>query len=622
MFNGECLIQACAARTPKLNIQHSTFLCIKTGDAVRIYLKLSWYFKLHWQRYAAAMAALFVVAALLLLPPWLTGRVVDAVAQHTLTSAQLSGYALALVVVALVVYLLRYAWRLLLFGASFRLAALLRQRIYQHLMLMAPAFFQRHNTGDLMARATNDVTAVEQTAGEGVLSLFDGVVTGALVLIMLFVALSWKLTLLALLPFPVMAYYMWRYGREMHAAFAQAQARFSELNEKTQEGIGNIRLVKAFGYEARQHAVFVQATERAAQANLRVARVDSKYRPTAFLTVSSSFFLSIAGGAGLIQRGELTVGELTSFIMYLGYLTWPMFAVGWVLNIVERGSAAYQRIEQLLHTPPEIADTGTRAALGTSRIELDIKSFTYPGGRGAALKDIHVTVEAGHTLGIVGHTGAGKSTLLHLLQRLYEGDGAQVRVGGFLVRDYSLSALRGSIALVPQEAFLFSTTVADNIALGKPQATPADIRHAAHLACVDDDIQRFPDQYQTLVGERGITLSGGQKQRIAIARALLLDAPLLVLDDALSAVDMRTERAILNTLRSARRGRTTLIVSHRLSAVAEAQQIIVLTHGSITEHGTHQQLMQQDGWYAQMYRYQQLERSLDMEEADEPAVLV
>lgn len=584
---------------------------LNTEVFLRIYRKLGWYFRLHWQRYAAAMAALFIVAALLLVPPWVTGRMVDAVAQHTLTPAQLAAYMVLLAVVALVVYVLRYAWRLLLFGASYRLAALLRQRIYQHLMLMAPAFFQRHNTGDLMARATNDVTAVEQTAGEGVLSLFDGVVTGGLVLIMLFVALSWKLTLLALLPFPVMAYYMWRYGRELHSAFALAQARFSELNEKTQEGIGNIRLVKAFGYETRQQAVFAQATERAAEANLRVARVDSKYRPTAHLTVGSSFFLTIAGGAVLIQNGELTVGELTSFIMYLGFLTWPMFAVGWVLNIVERGSAAYQRIEQLLDTPAEIADTGTRVNIALPGVEFDIKQFTYPGGRGAALKEVHVMVEAGHTLGIVGHTGSGKSTLLHLLQRLYESDGAHVRLGGFSVRDYALSTLRSNIALVPQEAFLFSTTVAENIALGKPQATPDEIRRAAQLACVDDDIERFPDQYQTLVGERGITLSGGQKQRIAIARALLLDAPLLVLDDALSAVDMRTERAILDTLRTARRGRTTLIVSHRLSAVAEANQIIVLNHGGIAERGTHQQLMQHNKWYAQTYRYQQLEHTLE-----------
>lgn len=562
-----------------------------------------------------ALTSLFIVAGLLLVPPRLTGLLVDAVAQGTLTHAQLRFGFILIVLVAVGVYVLRYVWRLMLFGASYRLAALLRQRIYQHLMLMSPAFFQRHNTGDLMARATNDVTAVEQTAGEGVLSLFDGVITGVLVLIMLIVALSWKLTLLAMLPFPVMAYFMWRFGRELHEAFALAQASFSNLNEKTQEGIGGIRLVKAFGQESRQHAIFARATERAAQANLSVARVDSKFRPAAHLMVGSSFFLSVVGGAWLIRQGEMTVGDLTSFIMYLGFLTWPMFAVGWVLNIVERGSAAYARIEQLLSTTPEIADHGTRTELVTPRIAFAIERFAYPGSRGDVLKDMRVTIEAGKTLGIVGHTGSGKTTLLNLLQRLYEGEQAHVSIDGHALHDYTLNALRGSIAYVPQEAFLFSTTVAENIALGRPEASEADIRRVAHLACVDDDILRFPDQYQTLVGERGITLSGGQKQRIAIARALLLDAPILVLDDALSAVDMRTERAILDTLRETRRGRTTLIVSHRLSAVAEADEIIVLSHGTIAERGKHAQLMHRDGWYAQMVRYQQLEEQVEAQPA-------
>lgn len=561
------------------------------------------------------MASLFIVAALLLVPPRLTGLLVDAVAQDTLTPEQLRNGVWLLVLVALVVYVLRYLWRLMLFGASYRLAALLRQRIYQHLMLMSPAFFQRHNTGDLMARATNDVTAVEQTAGEGVLSLFDGVITGVLVIIMLVVVLSWKLTLLAMLPFPIMAYFMWRFGRELHETFALAQASFSHLNEKTQEGIGGIRLVKAFGQESRQHAIFAGATERAAQANLRVARVDSKFRPAAHLMVGSSFFLTVTGGAWLIRQGEMTVGDLTSFIMYLGFLTWPMFAVGWVLNIVERGSAAYARIEQLLNTAPEIADHGTRAQLVTPRVEFAVERFAYPGSRGDVLKGVDVKIEAGKTLGIVGHTGSGKTTLLNLLQRLYEGEQAQVSIDGHALHNYTLSALRGSIAYVPQEAFLFSITVAENIALGKPEASLDDIRRVARLACVDDDIQRFPDQYETLVGERGITLSGGQKQRIAIARALLLDAPILVLDDALSAVDMRTERAILDTLRDTRRGRTTLIVSHRLSAVAEADEIIVLSHGTIAERGNHARLMHRDGWYAQMVRYQQLEEQVEARRA-------
>ena len=576
-----------------------------------IYLKLSWYFRLRWKRYGAALFSLFTVAALLLIPPWITGRIVDAVAQHTLTLAQLVEYVVAIIVVSIFVYFLRFVWRMMLFGASYRLAALLRQRIFQHLMLMAPAFFQRHNTGDLMARATNDITAVEQTAGEGVLSLFDGAVTGLLVLIVLFVMISWKLTLLALLPFPVMAYFMWRFGKELHSAFGESQARFSDLNERTQEAISNIRLVKSFGQEAQQLALFSEATQRAVQANLRVARIDSKYRPTAQLTVGSAYFLSVVGGAWLIHEGQMSVGELTSFLMYLGFLTWPMFAVGWVLNIVERGDAAYRRIEQLLDTPPEIADHGTLTSIVSPAISVDVHNFAYPGGRDHALKNVSVDIDAGQTLGIVGHTGAGKSTLLHILLRLYEGGDARIQVGGHSIHDYTLSALRGSIAFVPQEPFLFSTTIADNIALGKPEATLEEIRRVARIACVDDDIARFPDQYKTLVGERGITLSGGQKQRIAIARALLLDAPILALDDALSAVDMRTERAILSALRSERSGRTTLVVSHRLSAVAEANEIIVLSHGSILERGDHSKLMQHSGWYAQMYRYQQMEQVLD-----------
>lgn len=575
-----------------------------------IYWKLRWYFQLRWKRYVAAIAALYAVAALVLVPPWVTGRVVDAVAKRTLTMTELLSYVAALAIVAALVYVLRYAWRTMLFGASFRLAALLRERIYQHLTLMPPGFFQKHKTGDLMARATNDVTAVEQTAGEGVLSLFDGTVTGVFVLIMLSVALSWKLTLLALVPFPAMAYFMWRYGGEMHASFQQAQARFSDLTDATQEAITNIRLIKAFGHEGRQLEHFAAVTDAAARANLRVARVDSRYEPTVHLTVGASFFLTVAGGAWLIAHGEMTVGQLTSFTMYLGYLTWPMFAVGWVLNIVERGSAAYERIEQLLNTPTVIADGGAREALDRADVQIRVRGFDYSTDRGRVLEDVHVDVAAGQTLGVVGPIGAGKTTLLRLLLRLYEDPGADVRIGGIPVQEFKLDALRRHLAVVPQEAFLFSTTIAENIALGRPDAALSEIHHAAQLACVADDIERFPDRYETLVGERGITLSGGQKQRIAIARALLLDAPILILDDALSAVDVRTERAILRALRAMRRERTTLIVSHRLSAVSDADEVIVLNHGRITERGTPDELLKHNGWYAQMHRFQQLEQSV------------
>ncbi|MFA7098394.1 MAG: ATP-binding cassette domain-containing protein, partial [Gammaproteobacteria bacterium] len=453
--------------------------------------------------------------------------------------------------------------------------------------------------------------AVEMTAGEGVLSMVDGALMGTVVLAVLLFAFSWKLTLLALLPWPIMAYLMWRFGNELHRAFRDAQAQFSALNDRVQESIATIRLIKAFGQEARETGAFAQAVDRAGHANLEVARIDAKYDPTIFLTIGSSFLLTVGGGAWLIHHGEMTLGELTSFTMYLSYLIWPMFAFGWLLNIVERGSAAYARIEQLLNTKPDIDDAGHLTALpAPPRIEFMVHRFAYPGARHEVLRDVQAVVPAGATLGIVGPTGAGKTTLLNLLLRLVEAPTTEVRIAGHSVRDYRLETLRAAIALVPQDPFLFSATVAENIALGRPEATLEEIRAAARSACIDDEIMAFPDQYDTLVGERGMTLSGGQKQRIAIARALLLDAPILVLDDVLSAVDVKTETRILQHLRALRRGRTTLIVSHRLSAVAEADHIIVLRHGRIVEQGSHDELLAADGWYAQMFRYQQIERAV------------
>lgn len=576
-----------------------------------IYLKLAWYFRLQWRRYAIAIAALIVIAGLVIVPPWLTGRLVDAVAERSLTPGLLLGYVGSIAATALILYVFRYLWRVFLYSASYQLASLLRQRIYQHLTGMAPAFFQRHGTGDLMARATNDINAVEMTAGEGVLSMVDGALMGTVVLAVLLFVFSWKLTLLALLPWPIMAYFMWRFGNELHRAFQEAQAQFSALNDRAQESIASIRLIKAFGQEARETGVFAQAADRASRANLEVARIDAKYDPTIFLTIGGSFLLTVGGGAWLIHHGEMTLGELTSFTMYLGYLIWPMFAFGWLLNIVERGSAAYARIEELLNTRPDIDDTGHLTALpAPPRIEFMIHSFAYPGAGREVLRDVRVTVPAGATLGIVGPTGAGKTTLLNLLLRLVEAPTAEVRIAGHSVRDYRLETLRSAIALVPQDPFLFSATVAENIALGRPEATLEEIRAAACSACIDDEIMAFPDQYDTLVGERGMTLSGGQKQRIAIARALLLDVPILVLDDVLSAVDVKTETRILQRLRALRRGRTTLIVSHRLSAVAEADHIIVLRHGRIVEQGSHDELLAADGWYAQMYRYQRIKRAV------------
>ncbi len=576
-----------------------------------LFFKLGWYFRAQWRRYALAILMFVGVDLTDMLIPWIIGQVIDHVVADSLTPELLWTYVGIVVLIALAVYVMRYFWRVLLFHASFNLAETMRQRLYTHFTLMAPRFFQEHRTGDLMARATNDISAVEMTAGEGVLSGIDGLVTGVLVITIMTVMISWELTLVALLPFPFMAWYFVVLGDRLHAGFRDAQERFSDLNDFAQESVSGIRMIRAFGQEGNEDARFLGIADRAAEANMRVAATDSLYDPAIFITVGSSFLLCIGAGAWLIEQDRLTLGQLTSFTMYLGFLIWPMFAYGWLLNILERGSAAYARIQQLLEMPSTVPDTGTLTDIPSADIAIDIDEFTFADAHAPVLRNIHLRISAGETLGIVGPTGAGKTTLINLLLRFFDAHGCSIRIGGTPVQQLTLHALRDAVAVVPQDAFLFTASIAENIALGRPDASREQIRAVAALASIDNDIQRFPDGYDTLVGERGITLSGGQKQRIAIARALLLDAPVLILDDALSAVDVATERSILEHLRKVRAGRTTLILCHRLSAVEDAEQIAVLNHGEMTEHGTHAELVNRGGWYAQMINYQKLERTVE-----------
>lgn len=576
-----------------------------------LFLKLSWYFKSQWRRYTAAILMLLGTDVLEMVVPWITGLLIDQVVANTLTRELLQRYVGMIVLIALLVYVMRYLWRVFLFYSSFQLAETMRQRLYTHMTRMAPQFFSQHRTGDLMARATNDISALEMTAGEGVLSGIDGLVTGVLVVSIMMIMIDWQLTLVALLPFPFMAWYFVALGKRLHVGFRDAQERFSDLNDRVQESVSGIRMVRAFGREQTEDDNFLLIADKTAEANMRVAVTDSLYDPAIFITVGSSFLLCISMGAWQIQQGDLSLGQLTSFTMYLGFLIWPMFAYGWLLNIVERGSAAYERIQQLLETESPVQDTGTIESVSQSDVDINIKSFTHKGSAMPVLHNIRIALAQGETLGIVGPTGAGKSTVVNLLMRYFDHPDCEIKIGGVRVQELSLHALREQIALVPQDPFLFTATIAENIALGRPDASMAQVRAAAELASIDSDIMRFPQGYQTLVGERGITLSGGQKQRVAIARALLLDAPILVLDDALSAVDVETERRILRHLKEVRTQRTSIILCHRLSAVEDAQQIIVLNHGEVVERGTHRSLVLAQGWYAQMVDYQRLERTVE-----------
>ncbi|SEN36093.1 ABC transporter ATP-binding protein [Lihuaxuella thermophila] len=573
-----------------------------------IFKDLWWFFKLEKKSYSLGILTLVMLALLHLFAPYAVRVVVDKIEAGTLTVEDLLLWTTLSLVVGLATYCFGFLWRIMLFGASNRLGKLLRNRLYEHFTRMSPRFFHQRRTGDLMAHATNDIQAIVATAGEGVLTLADSIITGGIVVFTMAFFIDWKLTVIALLPMPLMAWATSKYGSMLHKRFHKAQEAFSHTNDKVQENISGVRVIKAFGQEEYEKKEFKKLLDDVVEKNIAVARIDALFDPTIILVVGVSFFLTVAYGSFGVVSGEITIGELTQFTIYLGHLIWPMLAFGWLFNIVERGRASYDRVEALLHIPPDIADRPDAVdQVPSGEVEYRLKSFSYPESDKMVLKDIFVRVKQGETLGIVGKTGSGKTTFLRLLLREFDAEPGSIRIGGIPVTDYKLLRLRQAIGYVPQDHVLFSATVAENIAFGKPEATQEEIEEVARLACIHEDILHFEHGYETLVGERGVTLSGGQKQRISIARALLLDPEILILDDSLSAVDAKTEHLILEALRKNRKQKTTLISAHRLSAVEQADQIIVLENGRVIERGTHQELMQQNGWYKEMYERQQLE---------------
>ncbi|MGR7920639.1 ABC transporter ATP-binding protein [Zobellella denitrificans] len=575
---------------------------------MKLFRQLAWFFKAHWRTYSLALLMLATVAVMNMSIPYLIGQAVDSLIASPTGEAE--GRLLVLILLlGIAIYGLRLGWRWILFGTSYRLGNLLRRRFFELLTRQGQAFYSRHNTGDLMARATNDIDAIEVAAGEGVLSGFDGLLTLLLVLVIIFGVIDWRLSLVALLPFPLMGLAFYRISNRIHHHFKAALEQFSVLNDKAQEAIAGVRLVKSMGREEIESRQFGAIAEAAAERNYQVARAEALYEPVVFLSMSAALLLTLGFGAWLIWHEQLSVGQLTSFTLYLAQLIWPMFAFGWLLNIVERGSAALTRVEALLAVPDSVSDRG-RHRPEDAHIRVRELGFHYPEQRQAALSGLSFELAPGRVLGLAGPTGAGKSTLLQLLMRYWETEPGQISIGGHPIADCRLDALRGLFAYVPQDAFLFSASIADNIRLGRPEASQDEVMDAARQACVHDDIAALPRGYDTQVGERGMTLSGGQRQRLAIARALLSRAPILVLDDALSAVDVHTEQQILHQLRG-RRDQGCIIVSHRLSALEHADQILVLNHGRRQQAGRHGQLIAQDGWYSRMWAYQQLEAVLD-----------
>lgn len=568
----------------------------------------------HWRPYAASALMLSTIAVLTVWIPRQVGHVVDALVSHRLAGWDLIGQLGLLVLAGLAIYLLRVGWRLALFRTAYELGRQLRMRLYAQLTNQGPAFFHAQRTGDLMALASNDVDAIEMAAGEALLAAFDGSLTLILVLGMMTIGVDWRLGLAALVPFPFMAYAFWRISTRIHVASSDSLKRFSAMNQQVQDSLAGVRTVRALGLVRRSREQFGELARDAGDAAYQAQRWEAMFEPAVGLSLGAATVIALGVGAWLVGTDVISIGQLTAFTMYLGQLIWPMFAAGWVLSLLERGRAAWSRLQPVLDAPVSLVDTGTSDVPAQAGITWDRVSFRYPGMTQPTLEDIALTLPPGRTLGIVGATGSGKSTLLRLLLRQYEPDAGTVRLGGIPAPQIRLEALRRALAWVPQEPFLFSASVADNIALARPDATREQILAVAELAAVHDDIARLPLGYDTLVGERGVTLSGGQRQRIAIARALLAEAPVLLLDDALSAVDSGTETQILDHWRELRQRhpeRSLAVVSHRLSAVMEADEIVVLKQGRIVERGRHDELLALGGWYAGQWRYQQLEASLD-----------
>ena len=568
--------------------------------------KLWWFFKLEKCRYLVGIVALSLVAVLNLIPPMVMGHVIDAITLGNLTQSDLLLNLIYLLLAAFGMYYLRYVWRMYILGTSYRLGQIMRSRLFEHFSKMSPAFYQTYRTGDLMAHATNDINALTRLAGGGVMSAVDASITALVTLLTMLFSISWQMTLVAILPLPFMAMATSRLGRKTHKAFNESQEAFSELNNKVQESVSGIKVTKSFGYQAHELDAFQEVNQLTFQKNLQTMKYDSLFDPMVLLFVGLSYVLTLLVGSFMVQEGNVTVGNLVTFISYLDMLVWPLMAIGFLFNITQRGKVSYQRIENLLSQESLVKDPEVPISkIENGRLEYAIDSFSYENEE--TLHGIHFSLEKGQTLGLVGQTGSGKTSLMKLLLREYDVNQGAIYLNGHDIRDYRLRDLRSLMGYVPQDQFLFASSILENVRFGNPDLLLSDVEYATKLAQVYQDIMDMPQGFNTIIGEKGVSLSGGQKQRLAMARAMILNPDILILDDSLSAVDAKTEYAIIDNLKATRENKTTIISAHRLSAVVHADLILVMQNGQIIERGTHEDLLALDGWYAQTYQSQQLE---------------
>ena len=560
---------------------------------------------------AFGMLALVLAKAAAVLTPQVLKHTIDDLTIEV-TSEKLAFYASLIVGIAVVEGFFRFWMRRLLIGVSRRVEYDLRGDFFGHLQKMSPSFFQRWRTGDLMSRASHDITAVRMVLGPGIMYPAETLVITIGALAFMF-SISWQLTLVALAVMPVVSILVKRFGSIIHKRFQAIQEKMSDISALVQENLSGMRVVKAYAQEDPQRAKFAAENDEYFARNMRLVKVWGAFYPMLASLIGVGTALVLWWGGRMVVASQISLGEFVAFFAYLNLLTWPMIALGWVVNIYQRGEASMKRLTAILDEPPELVSGRLAPATLSGRIEFRGVDFSYSGrGNGdRVLKDIDLSIEPGQTVAFVGRTGAGKSTLTRLVPRLYDVTEGSVLIDGFDVRELPVESVRKAVGFVPQDAFLFSESVRDNIAFGSMSASDADVDGAARLAGLDTDIAEFPQGYDTMVGERGVTLSGGQRQRATIARALLVDSPILILDDVLSAVDTETEERILSQLADVMKAKTTLLVSHRISTVKNADLICVLDEGRIIERGNHDELVANGGLYASLHEKQLLEEELE-----------
>jgi len=569
------------------------------------------YLKRYWRSFAWGGIALIIYNVTKALVPLVVGGAIDDLRLH-LSTAVIARSGLKLLGIAAVSGTFLYITRQVIIGASREIEFDLRNDMFAHLETQPPSFFQQHRTGDIMARSTNDLNAVRQLLGPAIMYSANTIVFTAAALPYM-IRLSPKLTMCAFVPLPFASVLVQYFGARIHTRFERIQAMFSDISAQAEENFSGARLIRAFAQEEAQIAAFERSNQEYIRRSLLLARLMAMLWPTLEFVLGISLMITLLVGGHEVVQHHITVGQFASYNVYMVQLIWPMIAIGWVVNLVQRGAASVVRIDAIMKQPPAINDDDAVSELADARIEGEIEfrglNFSYTADS-EKLTNINLHIPAGSSVAIVGPTGSGKSTLVSLIARLYEAEHGMVLIDGVPVRDYPLATLRQAIGFVPQETFLFSETIRENIAFGAPDATDEQIYDAAKAAHIATEIEEFPNGFKTLVGERGMTLSGGQKQRTAIARAIIRDPRILILDDALASVDTYTEERILESLRDAMQGRTTVLISHRVSTARSADRIAVLVAGRIVELGTHEDLLERGGYYSNLFDKQRLEEEL------------